>query len=336
MTMPILDVKNIRVTFPIRGGSLFSASGPTELLAVSDVDLAIRPGETLGIVGESGCGKSTLARAILRLVNAEGRAIWNGKTDLMRLSPRQMLSYRSDIQMIFQDPVASLNPRLPIGEIIAEPLRTHRKQLSARDIRSQVVEMMIRVGLRPEQINHFPHQFSGGQCQRIGIARALISRPRLVICDEPVSALDVSIRAQIINLLVDLQKEMGLALLFISHDLNVVRHISDRVMVLYLGRVVETGSTPALFSSARHPYTRALLSAIPSHDPQSEREPGLMLLDGELPSPLNPPSGCAFRTRCPQAQPLCIQNGPSLSPGAEDAQRVACHFPLSPSLRHGI
>ena len=297
------------------------------------MNFELRPGETLGVVGESGCGKSTLARAVIRMVPATGKAIFEGDTDILKLSPKEMLRYRADIQMIFQDPLASLNPRMQVGDIIAEPLKTHQKGLSKAEVRERVQEMMSRVGLLPNQINRYPHEFSGGQCQRIGIARALIVRPKLIICDEPVSALDVSIQAQVINLLVELQRELGLALMFIAHDLSVVKHISTRVMVLYLGRVMEIASSDTLYENPQHPYTQALLSAVPIPDPEIERSKTVLPIEGDLPSPLNPPSGCVFRTRCPRATALCAEKEPPLEPAAtsDAAHRVACHYPGAPA-----
>ncbi|QAR24867.1 ATP-binding cassette domain-containing protein [Paracoccus denitrificans] len=276
------------------------------------------------IVGESGSGKSTLARALIGLVPATGQAIWQDGTDLIGLSARRMLKYRSQIQMVFQDPLASLNPRMTVGQIIAEPLTTHHKGLGRDEVKVRVKDMMDRVGLLPNQINRYPHEFSGGQCQRIGIARALIVQPKLVICDEPVSALDVSIQAQVINLLDELQRDLGLALIFIAHDLSVVKHISDRVLVMYLGRVMELAESQALYAEPRHPYTQALLSAVPIPDPQLERDKRMIPLRGELPSPMSPPSGCVFRTRCPRAEALCASERPALGSGAH---LTACHFP---------
>lgn len=324
MTDPLLDVHDLRVTFRIRREGDMPWTQPRQLFAVGGVDFSLNPGETLGIVGESGSGKSTLARALIGLAPAEGRAQWIDGADLLALSPRQMMKYRSDIQMVFQDPLASLNPRMTVGQIIAEPLKTHHPGLSRAEIRSRVKDMMDRVGLLPNQINRYPHEFSGGQCQRIGIARALIVQPRLVICDEPVSALDVSIQAQVINLLSDLQRDLGLALIFIAHDLSVVKHISDRVMVLYLGKVMEIGPVEALYDRPQHPYTQALLSAVPIPDPVLEAEKTTVPLAGDLPSPLAPPSGCVFRTRCPRAQSRCASEVPALS---GDDHRIACHFP---------
>ncbi|WP_176084329.1 oligopeptide/dipeptide ABC transporter ATP-binding protein [Martelella sp. HB161492] len=325
----LIKAEDIRVTFEIRRPGMMPWSKPVGLHAVNGVDFELKPGETLGVVGESGCGKSTLARAIIRMVPATGKAVWDDGTDLLSLTPDAMMKYRSDIQMIFQDPLASLNPRMQVGDIIAEPLKTHQKGLSKTEIRERVQEMMGRVGLLPNQINRYPHEFSGGQCQRIGIARALIVQPKLIICDEPVSALDVSIQAQVINLLMALQRELGLALMFIAHDLSVVKHISTRVMVLYLGRVMEIAPSEALYARPQHPYTQALLSAVPIPDPAVEREKAIIPLEGDLPSPLNPPSGCVFRTRCLRATSLCAEKAPELAvaPGEAADHRIACHYP---------
>jgi oligopeptide transport system ATP-binding protein len=276
-------------------------------------------------VGESGCGKSTLARALLNLVPiTDGSVKWHGE-EMRGASAAAWRAKRKAVQMIFQDPLASLDPRMTVAQIIGEPLRTHCPELSATEHSERVLAMMLRVGLTAQQINRYPHEFSGGQCQRIGIARALILKPQVVICDEPVSALDVSIQAQIINLLKELQAEMGLALVFIAHDLAVVKHISQRVMVMYLGRAMEVASKHALYDTPRHPYTQALLSAIPVPDPRLERAKTLQLLQGDLPSPINPPSGCVFRTRCPKAVAQCAQEIPSLRQVSGHAQ-LACIF----------
>ncbi|MBS7806381.1 oligopeptide/dipeptide ABC transporter ATP-binding protein [Variovorax sp. PCZ-1] len=309
---PMLEVRDLKVEFKLPADSLWPWAAPHILRAVDGVSLDLQPGETLGIVGESGCGKSTLARGILSLVPvASGHVRWQGQ-DLAGLSESVWLSVRRDIQMIFQDPLASLNPRMTVMQLIAEPLRTHEPHLPQAELRERVVQVMQQVGLSEQQINRYPHEFSGGQCQRIGIARALILKPKLIICDEPVSALDVSIQAQIINLLKDLQQSMGLTLIFIAHNLAVVKHISDRVMVMYLGRAVELADTRTLFAQPQHPYTQALLAAIPEPDPKLERVKKLELLQGDLPSPLNPPSGCRFRTRCPKAQLICAEQLPPL------------------------
>lgn len=318
----LLEARDVRVSFHIRREGDMPWTKPRALHALNGVNFALKPGETLGIVGESGCGKSTLARALIQMVPATGRVIWDGQQDLLALSTRQMLPYRADIQMVFQDPLASLNPRMTIGQIIAEPLKTHHPSLPATEVKARVQLMMDRVGLLPNQINRYPHEFSGGQCQRIGIARALIVEPRLLICDEPVSALDVSIQAQVINLLDSLQRELGLTMIFIAHDLSVVKHISDRVMVLYLGRVMEVADSADLFAGARHPYTQALLSAVPIPDPIKQRAKAVIPLGGDLPSPMAPPSGCVFRTRCPKATEICAREVPALLGGSH---QVACH-----------
>ena len=320
-TETLLTVDNIRVTFPVERASW---PGPRrELTAVSDVSFALQKGETLGIVGESGCGKSSLARGVLRLVQvASGRVCLLG-SDLSQLAAAELNRSRQHMQIIFQDPLASLDPRMTVAEIVAEPLRTFQPQLSAPERLAKVQAMLVRVGLQPEHVYRYPHEFSGGQCQRIGIARALISEPELIICDEPVSALDVSVRAQIVNLLMDLQQSMGLALIFIAHDLAVVRHISHRVMVMYLGRAVEIADRDTLYERPLHPYTQALISAVPIPDPQVERNRERTLLRGDLPSPLDPPSGCAFRTRCPLADELCARQVPELRSIGQTL--VACH-----------
>ena len=319
-TLPLLSVKDLRVHFPIRGEGDWPWTPMRALKAVDGVSFELRAGETLGIVGESGCGKSTLARALLNLVPiTDGSVVWHG--DEMRgASAAAWQAKRKSVQMIFQDPLASLDPRMTVAQIIGEPLRTHCPELSAAQHNEQVLAMMLRVGLTAQQINRYPHEFSGGQCQRIGIARALILKPQVVICDEPVSALDVSIQAQIINLLKELQAEMGLALVFIAHDLAVVKHISQRVMVMYLGRAMEVASKHALYDTPHHPYTQALLAAIPVPDPRIERGKTLQLLQGDLPSPINPPSGCVFRTRCPKAVAQCAAAIPSLRTVAAQTQ----------------
>ncbi len=321
MTTPLIEARDVRVTFHIKREGDMPWTKPRALQAVAGVNFTVNPGETLGIVGESGSGKSTLARALIQMVPATGKVIWQGKTDLLSLTPSQMLAYRRDIQMVFQDPLASLNPRMTVGQIVAEPLQTHFPQLSRAEVKAKVQGMMERVGLLPNQINRYPHEFSGGQCQRIGIARALIVNPKLLICDEPVSALDVSIQAQVINLLAGLQRDLGIAMIFIAHDLSVVKHVSNRVMVMYLGRVMEDAEKRDLFAAPQHPYTQALLSAVPIPDPAAERAKKMIPLDGDLPSPLAPPSGCVFRTRCFRAMERCAREVPELKGG------VACHAP---------
>lgn len=318
----LLDINELKVHFAIASKSMLPWSKPSMLKAVDGVNIKLYQGETLGVVGESGCGKSTFARAIIGLVQAtEGKVVWLGE-DLNRLAANEMREKRKEIQMIFQDPLASLNPRMTVGDIIAEPLRSFYPQLSKDEVKQQVREMMDKVGLLPNVINRYPHEFSGGQCQRIGIARALILKPKMIICDEPVSALDVSIQAQVINLLKSLQQEMGLSLIFIAHDLSVVKHISDRVLVMYLGNAVEMGQSDALFADPKHPYTRALMTAVPVPDPQLERNKHIELLEGDLPSPINPPSGCVFRTRCPKATEACANTKPQLV--GDDNHAVAC------------
>jgi oligopeptide transport system ATP-binding protein len=318
----ILDIKNLKVEFSIPSKSILPWAKPSALKAVNDINIKLYEGETLGVVGESGCGKSTLARAIIGLVPAtEGSVVWLGE-DLTKLDDEPLRLKRKEIQMIFQDPLASLNPRMNIGDIIAEPLRTFYPKLSKQEVKDQVKEMMTLVGLLPNVINRYPHEFSGGQCQRIGIARALILKPKMIICDEPVSALDVSIQAQVVNLLKELQQELGLSLVFIAHDLSVVKHISDRVLVMYLGNAVEFAECKPMFDNPQHPYTKALMSAVPIPDPRLERTKKIQMLEGDLPSPLNPPSGCVFRTRCPVAQPKCSVDKPKLK--GDDVHSVSC------------
>ena len=317
----LLVVEDIRVVFDAGRATMF---GPRRFLkAVDGVSFALNRGETLGVVGESGCGKSTLARAVLQLLeHYDGRVSLLG-SNLDELNAAALKQQRQNMQVVFQDPLASLDPRMTVGDIVGEPLRTYQPKLSRADRLAAVQTLLRKVGLQPEHVYRYPHEFSGGQCQRIGIARALIMEPELIICDEPVSALDVSVQAQIINLLMDLQQEMGLALVFIAHDLAVVRHISHRVMVMYLGRVVEVADRDALYQSPRHPYTKALISAVPIPDPELERARDRSLLQGDLPSPLNPPSGCAFRARCPLADERCAAESPVLRSVGKSL--VACH-----------
>ncbi|GAB7126882.1 murein tripeptide/oligopeptide ABC transporter ATP-binding protein OppF [Silvimonas sp. JCM 19000] len=319
----ILSVRDVKVHFQVRQGNTWPWQPSRTLKAVDGVSFDLYAGETLGVVGESGCGKSTLSRAMLNLIPATaGSIVWLGK-EMRGASHGDWQSARKDIQMIFQDPLASLNPRMTVAQIIAEPLRTHKPELSNDEVMQRVRAIMVRVGLREQQINRYPHEFSGGQAQRIGIARALILEPKLVICDEPVSALDVSIQAQIINLLKELQREMGLALIFIAHDLAVVKHISDRVLVMYLGHVMELATKEALYARPTHPYTQALMSAIPLPDPELEKAKVIQILQGDLPSPINPPSGCVFRTRCPRAIEDCAKTVPPLHE-SQPGTLVAC------------
>ena len=327
MTSPdtLLTVDDIKVYFKYGNTGLMGNKEQRYIKAVDGISFDIKRGETLGIVGESGCGKSTLARAVIRMVPAHsGRVLWMGQ-DLLELDGNGMRDQRKDLQMIFQDPLASLDPRMTLGQIVAEPLKTHFPKMPKSEIREKVAAMMARVGLLPNMVNRYPHEFSGGQCQRIGIARALILEPKLIICDEPVSALDVSIQAQVINLLMELQKEMDLALMFIAHDLSVVKHISTRVMVLYLGNAVEIADSDAIYKNPSHPYTRALIAAAPDLDKPAPADRASLMVDGELPSPLAPPSGCPFRTRCPMAQEICTTEKPRLeTPSSRHS--VACHF----------
>jgi oligopeptide transport system ATP-binding protein len=319
----LLTVEDLGVHFAIPVGGLLRRRY-LPLKAVDGVCFELNSGETLGIVGESGCGKSTLGRAVLRLIEPNrGRVVWLGE-DLGALGAEALRRHRRAMQIVFQDPLASLDPRMTVGDIIAEPLVTHEPGLARAEVNARVRDMMASTGLSPQMLNRYPHEFSGGQCQRIAIARAMILRPRLIVCDEPVSALDVSIQAQIVNLLMRLQREFGLSLLFISHDLSVVRHISHRILVLYFGRMMELADRDSLYLAPKHPYTKALISAVPIPDPRLERHKRRIVLTGELPSPLDPPSGCVFRTRCPLAIDRCARDVPRIEEIAPGHQ-VACH-----------
>ena len=323
---PILRVSGLRKYFPITQG-LIRQKRVGDVRAVDGVDLEVYPGETLGLVGETGCGKSTLARVVMRLYDpTEGTIEFEGN-DITSLDGSDLREVRREMQMIFQDPFASLNPRKTVGSIIGEPFRLHNT-VAGNKIKGEVQQLMELVGLNPEHYNRYPHEFSGGQRQRIGVARALALRPKLIVCDEPVSALDVSIQAQILNLLEDLQEEFNLTYLFIAHDLSVVKHVSDRVAVMYLGKIVEMAEGDKLYKTPKHPYTGALLSAVPVPDPRVAATKRRIILEGDVPSPINPPSGCRFHPRCPRAQfPKCKEEEPQLT-AFHEGQVAACWYPL--------
>jgi len=328
---PLLRVEGLDVRYPIFGGVLLRKQA--EVHAVEDLSFAMQPGETLGLVGESGCGKSTVGRALLNILwttapdaAIKGHAYFaseRGEVDLLALSRRRLRPYRSDLQMIFQDPYSSLNPRLTVGQIIEEPLTLHKRGMGRRERLQRVGWLLEKVGLSAEQSHRYPHEFSGGQRQRIGFARALATNPKLIVADEPVSALDVSIQSQVINLLMDLQEEFGLTYLFIAHDLSVVVHISTRIAVMYLGCLVELGPALEVYHRPRHPYSKALLSAVPLADPGKTRA-GRIILEGDVPTPINKPSGCVFRGRCPIARPACAEARPPL------AEVASGHFAACP------
>jgi oligopeptide/dipeptide ABC transporter ATP-binding protein len=321
----LLEVEHLKLYFPIKRGVIVDRT-IGQVHAVDDVSLTLAEGETLGIVGESGCGKTTLSRAIVRLLEPTGGSIRFRGADITRSSRKELTPVRRQLQMVFQDPQASLNPRKRVGQIVSAPLKLHGAK--DVDIPRRVRELLARVGLNPEHINRFPHEFSGGQRQRIGIARALAVEPRLMMLDEPVSALDVSIQAQVINLLDDLQDEFRLSYVFVAHDLSVVRHVSDRIAVMYLGKVVESSPAEELYVKPIHPYTVGLLGAIPIPDPKENRARRRLVVEGEPPNPIDPPSGCRFRTRCPRATEICAQVEPRLSEYA-NGHVAACHHPLN-------
>jgi oligopeptide/dipeptide ABC transporter ATP-binding protein len=323
---PLVKLVGVKKWFKLTRGIIFQKT-VGHVHAVDGVDLEVYPGETVGLVGETGCGKSTLARVVMRLYElTEGQLYFDGQ-DISRLSGADLRALRRDMQMIFQDPYASLNPRKTVGNIIGEPFKLHGTVPRNR-VESEVKQLMELVGLNPEHYNRYPHAFSGGQRQRIGFARALALRPKLIVCDEPVSALDVSIQAQILNLLEDLQEEFNLTYLFIAHDLSVVKHVSDRVAVMYLGKIVELAPGETLYQNPKHPYTGALMSAVPIADPDMASQKKRIILEGDVPSPIDPPSGCRFHPRCYRAQfPICREDQPELEPH-HPGQVAACHFPL--------
>jgi oligopeptide/dipeptide ABC transporter ATP-binding protein len=325
---PLLEVERLRTYFPVRGGVFLTAQAVNK--AVDDVSFAIAPGETLGLVGESGCGKSTLAKTIVRLLKPVGGAIRFEGTDLVPLPRSELKPYRRNIQMIFQDPADSLNSRQSVGKLLEEPFVIHGLG-SSTERREWVTKLLDTVGLPARAADRFPFEFSGGQRQRIGIARAIALRPKLVLCDEPVSALDVSIQSQILNLLLDLQRELALSYLFVSHDLAVVKHVSDRIAVMYLGRIVEIGDADDVYLRPKHPYTRILLGAVPVPDPRQRRR--LEVVEGDVPTPIDPPKGCHFHPRCPHVQDRCRVESPVLrevgkGEAGGPSQRIACHFDL--------
>ena len=320
MTKPLIEVRNLRMYFPV--GTSF-LGGKKLLKAVDDVSFDLYPGETFGLVGESGCGKTTVGRSLVRLYRPTGGQILLDGTDIAPLSERDVLPYRRRMQMIFQDPYASLNPRMTVSSIIGEPMRLQGASPDAIDAR--VRELIEQVGLKKDHLNRYPHEFSGGQRQRIGIARALSTRPEFIVCDEPISALDVSIQAQVINMLEDLQREMGITYLFVSHDLSMVRHISHRVGVMYLGHLVEVANVRDLYADMRHPYTKALLSAVPVADPDLAAKANRIILQGDVPTPIDPPSGCPFRTRCRFCEDRCAEARPELREVAP-GHLVACYL----------
>ncbi|MFN2389755.1 MAG: ABC transporter ATP-binding protein [Actinomycetota bacterium] len=325
MSDELLRVEDLVKIFPVTRGAVIRRTVGLAR-AVDGVSFSLPRGQTLGLVGESGCGKSTIARCVLRLIEPTSGRIYLDGTDVLALGPRELRRLRRRMQIVFQDPHGSLNPRMTVEDLIAEPLHWHRLVTDRRAAARRVAELLELVGLSPEHARRYPHKFSGGQRQRIGIARALATKPELLVLDEPVSALDVSIQAQILNLLVDLQSQLGLSYLFIAHDLSLVRHICQQVVVMYLGKVAESGDRDALFEAPQHPYTQALLSAVPLPDPRKERARRRIALPGEVPGSIDPPSGCRFHTRCFKAQPVCSEQQPPLEVVARATQRAACFF----------
>ena len=320
----LLEIRGLKKHFPLTQGVVFKRT-IGHVRAVDGVDLTMHRGETVGLVGESGCGKSTVSKLLVALEKpTDGQILYKGR-DVARMSGRALKEYRREVQIIFQDPYASLNPRMTVGDIVSEGWAVHADVAPKKGRLQRTQELLDRVGLNPDYVNRYPHQFSGGQRQRIGIARALALQPEIIVCDEPVSALDVSVQAQVVNLLEDLQDEFGLSYLFIAHDLSVVRHISDRVAVMYLGSIVEEGTDAQVYGSPSHPYTQALLSSVPLHEPALRGQKDRILLQGDVPSPANPPSGCRFRTRCWKAQDICAQEPPALVDRGQ-GHPSACHF----------
>jgi oligopeptide transport system ATP-binding protein len=325
VTEHILQVKDLVKYYPVTQGVIYKRT-IGQIKAVDGVSFNLTPGETLGVVGESGCGKSTLARVLMNLEKpTSGTVLYKGE-DIFKLGRHDMRRLRRNIQLVMQDPYTSLNPRMTVGDIIGEPFEIHREVAPKRDRQKKVQDLLDVVGLNPEHINRYPHQFSGGQRQRIGIARALALNPEVIICDEPVSALDVSIQAQVMNLLEKLQGEFGLSYVFIAHDLSVIRHLADRVAVMYLGKIAEIGTEDEIYERPTHPYTQALLSAVPVPDPESRTTKAVIRLVGDVPSPANPPSGCRFRTRCWKAQDICAAKEPELTLREGSDHPSACHF----------
>lgn len=320
MSKVLLEVKNLKKYFPVKAGFFKKTVGHVK--AVDDVSFTLNEGETLGLVGESGCGKSTTGRAILRLHEPTAGEVYYKDKNIIHASRKEMVDLRKELQIIFQDPYSSLNPRMTVGQIVGEALVAHNLFKKGKELQDEVMRIVEICGLAPYHINRYPHQFSGGQRQRIGIARALALNPSFIVADEPVSALDVSIQSQIINLMMDLQKQMGLSYLFISHDLSVVKHISDRIGVMYLGSLVELANKKDIYENPKHPYTQTLLSAIPVPDPKAKKK--TMIVQGEIPSNVNPPSGCKFHTRCPYAKPICKEQVPEFRM-LDDGHYVACH-----------
>ena len=334
-TEPILEATDLVKHFPIQRGIVVKRT-VGHVQAVDGVDLRLYPGKTLGVVGESGCGKSTLAKLLVGLETPTSGSIKLQGKEIGGLSSHRMRPFRRDIQLVFQDPYTSLNPRMTVGDIVGEPFEIHPEVIPKRQRTNEVKDLLDMVGLSPDHVNRYPHQFSGGQRQRIGIARALALRPQVLVCDEPVSALDVSIQGQVINLLERLQDELGLAYVFIAHDLSVVRHIADEVAVMYLGKVVERGTGAEIYDHPRHPYTQALLSAVPVPDPDLRGRREEIILQGDVPSPINPPSGCRFRTRCWKATDHCAEEVPTLDAGNEGTHPTACFYAEERDVTHAV